>query len=179
MHDKLKSLRDSVEFAEEKLVASVQSLLQEILDEKGLNKADLAKKMGVSKARVSQIFSDNQNFTLRLLASAFHSLGEEMMLVRCNQKIEFKGIEKDDEEFVRFEEKIQEISHGFEWLDKIPSSRRLIDNRNDSDKIFAKAFSDFSESEILFHKKNDDSKDINTADEWRNAANIIPFKRRA
>lgn len=118
MHDKLKSLRDSAEFAEEKLVASAQSLLQEILNEKGLTKSDLAERMGVSRARVSQIFSDNQNFTFRLMASAFHALGEELSLGRAGPKLEFKSMDGSSGCDLSFADVTREISHGFEWLDR-------------------------------------------------------------
>ena len=118
MNDKLKSLRESAEYAEEKLVASVQSLLEEALRERGWNKSDLARKMGVSKARVSQMFSDNQNFTMRLLANAFHALGEELHLGRGSQRVEYKGIMTERVcDQVSLEDRMQEVSHGFEWLD--------------------------------------------------------------
>jgi transcriptional regulator with XRE-family HTH domain len=117
MNDKLGTLRSSVEFAEERLVASAQSLLEDILYDKGLSKTDLAGKMGVSKARVSQIFSDNQNFTLRLLASAFHALGEELFLGRESQRIEYKSADFPSSSGVSLEARTRELSHGFEWLD--------------------------------------------------------------
>lgn len=78
MSDKLKELRNSPEFAEEKLVAEVQSLLEQTLSDRGMSRTDLANRMGVNKSRVSQLFSDNQNFTVRLLARAFHALGEKL-----------------------------------------------------------------------------------------------------
>ena len=179
MNDKLKALRNSAEFAEEKLVASVQSLLEEILQKRGLNKADLARKMGVSKARVSQIFSDNQNFTLRLLASAFHALDEELVLNVSSGRIEFKGdgCEPSDS---NFEAKVRELSHGFEWLDKVSSGRQLLGDRRISDEVFAKAFADFVASDALGHSEINAHNDANAANEWRNAAtNVVPFKRRA
>jgi transcriptional regulator with XRE-family HTH domain len=100
MRDRLASLRDSAEFAEERLVARAQSMLHECMVSRGLNQTDLAIKMGVSKSRVSQIFSDHQNFTLRLLANAFHALGEEVVFALASEEkrvhevggLEFKGI---------------------------------------------------------------------------------------
>lgn len=116
MGDKLNSLRNSPEFAEEKLVASVQSLLQQALEERGMSRSDLAKKMGVSKARISQMFSDSQNFTLRLVAAAFFALGEEIKISRPT-KLEFKSMDGGDcDHDLSFERKIAEITHGFEWL---------------------------------------------------------------
>jgi len=80
MNSYFNQLRDTPEFAEEMLVADVQSALEQLLDETGCTRADLARRMGVSKARVTQIFSDQQNFTLRLVARAFHALGARLSL---------------------------------------------------------------------------------------------------
>lgn len=49
MNDKLRDLRSSPEFAEERLVSSFQSLLQETLDKRGMSKSDLAKKWAFLK----------------------------------------------------------------------------------------------------------------------------------
>jgi transcriptional regulator with XRE-family HTH domain len=80
MNDRVRRLEASTDFAEEMLVAEIQSVLEELLQNKGYSRADLAKKMGVTKARVTQIFSDTQNFTVRLIARAFHALGEKVLI---------------------------------------------------------------------------------------------------
>lgn len=68
-------------FAEEALVVNAQGLLQELLDEKGMSRADLARAMGVSRARVTQLFSDDcTNFTVRLWARALFALGEKAVV---------------------------------------------------------------------------------------------------
>lgn len=64
-------------FAEEDFVVHLQTSLHEMMEEKGMTRADLARAMGVTRARVTQIFSDDcTNFTVRLLARAYHALGE-------------------------------------------------------------------------------------------------------
>lgn len=64
-------------FAEEALVVDVQIFLHNLMEEKGMSRAKLADAMGVSRARVSQMLSDeSQNLTVRLLARAAHALGE-------------------------------------------------------------------------------------------------------
>lgn len=64
-------------FAEEAFVVDVQILLNQIMKEKGFSRADLARAMNVSRARITQIFSDEcKNFTVRLLARAMHAMGE-------------------------------------------------------------------------------------------------------
>jgi transcriptional regulator with XRE-family HTH domain len=68
-------------FAEEALVVNAQGLLQELMNEKGVSRADLARAMGVSRARVTQLFSDEcTNFTLRLWARALFALGEDAVV---------------------------------------------------------------------------------------------------
>lgn len=63
---------------EERFVVEVQSYLQELMDLRGMNRSQLADAMGVSRARITQIFSDEcTNLTVRLLARAAHALGEE------------------------------------------------------------------------------------------------------
>lgn len=63
---------------EERFVADVQSYLQEMMDIRGITRSQLAEILGVSRSRVSQIFSqDCRNLTVRLLARAAHAVGEE------------------------------------------------------------------------------------------------------
>jgi transcriptional regulator with XRE-family HTH domain len=70
-------------FAEEDFVVESQIFLHQMMEEKGMSRADLARAMGVTRARVSQIFSDEcKNFTVRLLARAVHALGEKPELQR-------------------------------------------------------------------------------------------------
>jgi len=64
-------------YAEEAFVVDVQSFLHQLMVEKGFSRSQLAEAMGVSRARITQIFSDEcKNFTVRLLARAVHALGE-------------------------------------------------------------------------------------------------------
>ncbi len=65
-------------FAEEAFVVDAQSLLYDLMEDKGISRSQLAMAMGVSRARVSQILSDEcKNFTVRLFARAMHALGEQ------------------------------------------------------------------------------------------------------
>lgn len=66
-------------FAEEALVVDAQLFLHNLMEEKGVSRADLARAIGVSRARVSQLFSDDcKNFTIRIFARAAHALGEKV-----------------------------------------------------------------------------------------------------
>lgn len=69
--------RDRI-FAEEAAVVKAQLALHELMEDRGWSRADLARAMNVSRARVTQIFSDEcTNLTVRLLARALFALGEE------------------------------------------------------------------------------------------------------
>lgn len=69
-------------FAEEAFVVDVQILLNRIMKEKDFSRADLARAMNVSRARITQIFSDDcKNFTVRLLARAMHAMEETPELI--------------------------------------------------------------------------------------------------
>jgi transcriptional regulator with XRE-family HTH domain len=69
-------------FAQEDFVADIQSILHRMMFDKGVSRADLAKRLGVSKPRISQYFAhDGSNLTARTLARIFHALGEQLELV--------------------------------------------------------------------------------------------------
>ena len=69
-------------FAIEALVFSVQIALQRAMQKHGVSNKELASRLGMSPARVSQIFSSNgPNLTLRTIARIQHALGEEFELI--------------------------------------------------------------------------------------------------
>ncbi|HEX4183363.1 MAG TPA: helix-turn-helix transcriptional regulator [Caulobacteraceae bacterium] len=71
--------KQTASYAEEAIVVEAQAMLHCVMEEKQVSRSDLAKAMGVSRARVTQLFSDDApNFTLRFLARAFHALGEKV-----------------------------------------------------------------------------------------------------
>jgi len=65
--------------AEEGFVADVLGDADWVLQHKGISRKELALRLNVSEARVSQMFSANgRNLTLRTLARIFHALGENL-----------------------------------------------------------------------------------------------------
>ncbi len=67
---------------EERFLLQVQVAIQTLLNEKKLRYRDLAKRLGVSESRVSQMFGDDgANLTIRTIARIFHQLGEEAAVV--------------------------------------------------------------------------------------------------
>jgi transcriptional regulator with XRE-family HTH domain len=69
---------DEFLFAEDALISNAQFVVHNLMANRGMTRADLARKLGVSDARVSQMFSDSApNLTLKTLAHIFCVLGEE------------------------------------------------------------------------------------------------------
>jgi transcriptional regulator with XRE-family HTH domain len=69
-------------FALEALVVSVQVALHRAMTKHGVSNKELAERLGMSPARVSQIFSDKgPNMTLRTIAKIQAALGEEFELL--------------------------------------------------------------------------------------------------
>lgn len=63
--------------AEDSLIADVQFTIHNLLEQKGVSRAELARRLSVSEAYVSQLFSDvTRNLTLRTIARVFKALGE-------------------------------------------------------------------------------------------------------
>jgi transcriptional regulator with XRE-family HTH domain len=61
--------------AEEDLLIDFQFLVQDVLTSKGISKTELAKRTGISKARLSQILSAEANPGVKTFARLFHALG--------------------------------------------------------------------------------------------------------
>jgi transcriptional regulator with XRE-family HTH domain len=69
MNNPFGEILGSDEFREELFIAETQARLSQMLDDKGVSRAELARKLSVSRARVTQIFADDaNNLTLKLLA---------------------------------------------------------------------------------------------------------------
>jgi transcriptional regulator with XRE-family HTH domain len=164
MTDHFHELRASPEYAEERLVAEVQSELQRLLEESGYNRTDLAKKMGVSKARVSQLFSDNHNFTSRLIARAFHALGAQAM-IRARHPVQHKSLDVEDMWSVTLEAL------------SAPQTANLRAKAVSMD-VIRKAL---TEAEIQAPHEDIGSEAFNVRvdDEWADYSNVLPFKKAA
>jgi transcriptional regulator with XRE-family HTH domain len=73
---------EAVIFAEEDFVAEVQSIIHRMMVAKDISRADLAQRLGVSRARVTQYFAgDGSNLTARTIARIFHALGEQAEVI--------------------------------------------------------------------------------------------------
>lgn len=68
---------DHAVYVEDALISDVQFAIHNLLEVKKMSRADLARKLGVSEARISQLFSDTpRNLTLKTIARVFHALNE-------------------------------------------------------------------------------------------------------
>ncbi len=66
--------------AEENLVIDAQFLIQDIMNRKGLSRAEVARKAGISKARLSQLMGPAANPTVKTIARVLHAMGERISL---------------------------------------------------------------------------------------------------
>lgn len=67
-------------YAEEAVIVDAQCALWSCLLKKKLKQKDLAERLGISEARISQMFADDANLSLRSLARAIHALGYSVEL---------------------------------------------------------------------------------------------------
>ncbi len=67
-------------FTEEDFLVEVETAINRIMSKKNIKQTELANKLEISKARVSQLLSENEskNMTLRTVAKIFAALGEKV-----------------------------------------------------------------------------------------------------
>ena len=66
--------------AEDELCHYVQLLIAEVMADLDLTQRQLAKRLGVSDARVGQFFMPGRNITVRTLAAVMHALGQRVVI---------------------------------------------------------------------------------------------------
>src|SRR5262247_1710863 len=64
-------------FAVERFRVDIQHHVQMLMNRRGMTQKQLAEKLGISEARVSQFFSHDCNITMKGLARIFHALDAE------------------------------------------------------------------------------------------------------
>ncbi len=67
--------------AEESLVAEVSEFVAQLMAERGIHKAELARRLGKSRAWVTQMLSGRANLTVRTLAEVVFVLGGEITVL--------------------------------------------------------------------------------------------------
>lgn len=76
----IEDFRDSLAFHEELAIAKAQELIASLMEGSDVSRADLARRLGQSKAHVTNLLSDGRNLTLRSLAKVCYHLGAELSL---------------------------------------------------------------------------------------------------
>jgi transcriptional regulator with XRE-family HTH domain len=71
---------DRREYERERLILWTTELLAELMEQTGTSKADLARKLGVSRAHITQMLSGARNVTLSTLADASWALGKRAVV---------------------------------------------------------------------------------------------------
>jgi antitoxin component HigA of HigAB toxin-antitoxin module len=66
------------EYWKEVAVLDFTSEMQRIMDQKGISNADLAKKIGTSRAYITKVFNGNANFTMDTMVKLVHSLNARL-----------------------------------------------------------------------------------------------------
>jgi len=81
-----KKIDPAVIAAEENLLIDFQFLLQELISSKNVSRTELAELAGLSKARLSQIFSAEANPTVKTMARLAHAMGERIDISRKKEE---------------------------------------------------------------------------------------------
>ncbi|MEK7406125.1 MAG: helix-turn-helix transcriptional regulator, partial [Acidobacteriota bacterium] len=78
-------------YAIEGLITDAAELVARLMEEKVVNKAELARRLGKSRAWVTQLLSGKANMTIRTLAEVVHVLGAGVKLSTQLQKVPSAG----------------------------------------------------------------------------------------
>ncbi len=65
-------------FQQERLLLDVTELMQKALDETGTRRSELAKKLGLTRGRITQLLGGEENLTLRTVADVFTAMGKHL-----------------------------------------------------------------------------------------------------
>lgn len=83
MRDEVLGFDEMAVEAEENLVIDVQFLIQRLLNESGMSRADLARRVGISRARLTQMMKPDANLQLRTIARVLYALGAYATIQQC------------------------------------------------------------------------------------------------
>lgn len=67
-------------FAQEQLIEEAGELVAVTMQREGVSKAELARRIGTSKAHITQLLAGSRNMTLRTLADLMHAMHERVLL---------------------------------------------------------------------------------------------------
>jgi transcriptional regulator with XRE-family HTH domain len=76
--EQVKELEDDPGFLTEQLLLDVTEQLYVRMEEAGLRSSDLAERLGVSRAYITQLFNGRPNMTMRTLVGVAHALDQRV-----------------------------------------------------------------------------------------------------
>jgi len=85
--ERLERYKHDPAYQAEKLSLAVTEEFARVMKEKGMSKKDLAERLGVSKARVSNILNGSPNLTLKTLAAISVALDSQIHLEITESRI--------------------------------------------------------------------------------------------
>ena len=138
-------------FAQEDFVADIQSLIYRIMEDKGISRVDLSKRLGISKPRVTQYFAgDGSNLTARTIARIFHALGEQPeMICEWTKLHQLKRLAADRRKSIK-------SSHGavveLKWTGGLDWCRSENDNCQNGDDMSALIMASRGRERVHFEK---------------------------
>lgn len=67
-------------FAQERAMVDASELIARALEASGMSRADLARRLGVSRGEITNRLTGERNITVRKLAATLHACGEQLEL---------------------------------------------------------------------------------------------------
>jgi transcriptional regulator with XRE-family HTH domain len=87
---KLGEFKGSVDYETEKVILTLTERIVEIMDETGVSRAEMARRLGVSKAFVTKLLNGNPNLTIKSMVSIAIALGCEIDIDICHEGFEVR-----------------------------------------------------------------------------------------
>lgn len=79
--EELERARDTFEYKLEGLELEVTERILQVMQEQGITRTELARRLGVSKAAVSKLLNDGSNMTLKRLLALAEALNYELRII--------------------------------------------------------------------------------------------------
>lgn len=92
--DKLEDFRDDADFYAEQLILDLTEQVVSIMKELGMNRTELADRLGVSKAFVTKLLRGNTNITLKTMTFLARSLGCDVSIDICPKDVQMVKVYK-------------------------------------------------------------------------------------
>lgn len=123
-----KSKKDDYErlLAQERLILDATEAIVGLLEEQGVSRQELARRLGKSKGFVSQLLSGERNMTLRTLADLGYALGRSFSVVPDNTSTLMLNADALRSLFREF----SATSHEQHWIpaETVEQRRRAVEN---------------------------------------------------